>query len=80
MKKIGTACLILAYRRHENALKILAKLSQSGIQEVYIAIDGPKSDFEYQKQKNFVRDAIEYCKIHFVNLRILVERKTKGLQ
>jgi len=79
MKKIGTACLILAYRRHENALKILAKLSQSGIKEVYIAIDGPKSDFEYQKQEEFVRDAIEYCKIHFVNLRILRREKNQGI-
>ena len=42
--------LILAYNRLEKLIKCIETISQYGIKKIYVSIDGPKNNYDYQTQ------------------------------
>jgi hypothetical protein len=72
------ACLIISYARKDNVLQLVEEVFNSGIEKIYISIDGPRNQEVESFQLELKSDLAKWNGLHLSQIQIWQRKKNFG--
>jgi hypothetical protein len=79
MSNQSFACLILLFQRFEHFQEIVYRLSLTGVNRFYLALDGPRNESDYERQEHFFRNLSSLSRQYSVTFEVSRLSKNYGI-